>query len=288
MKLPFIQFFTGDWKKDPEVSICSPATRGVWFDLLCAMHEFDRSGVLRGTREQLARTARCSTVELALALTDLQATGAADVTERNGIVTVINRRMNREFKARESTRLRVSKFRESGAVTLQKQPSSSEGESDSGSSGFGGERGVENGEVPDLLDFLRSHLSALYRRKEGQRMTYAEESALAEVARRDGVRDELTELEEFKGRTEYFPRSLSALLDSWSALVDRARAATVKTLTPADKNIFNGELNRIEARLVVLNANYGDHQTWTQQDREEKSKLKARRAELRKILGVVM
>lgn len=110
-KPPAFQFYTGDWLKDPALSICSPATRGVWIDLICAMHESDRSGRLCGTHEQLARVARCSTVELAQALTDIQTTGAADVTERNGVVTVTNRRMYREHSERLATKTRVRKHR---------------------------------------------------------------------------------------------------------------------------------------------------------------------------------
>jgi hypothetical protein len=110
-KLPAMLWYTGDWLKDPAVSVCSPATRGVWTDLLCAMHEADRSGLLRGTDDQLARLARCSTVELVQARTDLQATGAADVTERNGQVTIINRRMHREWLDRKANRDRQMRSR---------------------------------------------------------------------------------------------------------------------------------------------------------------------------------
>jgi hypothetical protein len=110
-KQPYIPFFTGDWLKDPALSLCAPAARGVWIDLLCAMHEAGRSGELRGTYEQLARVARCSTADVIQSLTDLQATGAADVTERNGVVTVVNRRMKREAKERNGNRLRQRKRR---------------------------------------------------------------------------------------------------------------------------------------------------------------------------------
>lgn len=87
--------------KDCELSLCTPATRGVWIDLLCAMHERNRSGELRGTCDQLARLARCSTVELDQALTDLQTTGAAIVDNRNAIIVIANRRMKREAETRE-------------------------------------------------------------------------------------------------------------------------------------------------------------------------------------------
>lgn len=129
-KLPFMKWYCGDWMKDPAVSLCSPATRGVWFDLLNAMHEAGRVGSLSGTREQLARIARCVPSDLALALTDLQTTGAADVSERNGVVTVGNRRMRRESQSRTANRLRQQRFRscesDNGHVTpgLPSEPES--------------------------------------------------------------------------------------------------------------------------------------------------------------------
>lgn len=114
-KYPWMQFFSGDWLKDPSVSKCSPVTRGIWIDFLCVMHESDRSGVITGTREQLARLGRCSAVELAQAVEELKCTSAADVTERDGVVTVINRRMNREFKQRKNNTLRQTRFRQNNS-----------------------------------------------------------------------------------------------------------------------------------------------------------------------------
>lgn len=113
MKLPFLQFFTGDWLKDPSVSMLSPSTRGIWFDLICVMSESDRSGVLTGYRPALARLARCTPDELAGALNELTLCGTAGVSENeNGIVTVINRRMLRESKTRENEAKRQREWRE--------------------------------------------------------------------------------------------------------------------------------------------------------------------------------
>lgn len=114
MKLPWFKFFPSWWTSDTELSKCTPATRGVWIDLLCAMHQSGRSGELSGTTDQIARLARCSTVELTQALTELQTTGTADVTFRNNNVTVINRLMKREAKDRKDTALRVAKHRCNG------------------------------------------------------------------------------------------------------------------------------------------------------------------------------
>jgi hypothetical protein len=110
-KNPYIPLYTGDWLKDPALTICEPSTRGIWMDLICVMHELDRTGELRGTTDKIARLARCSTEQLKSALTELQITGAALVTERNGIVTLTNRRMKREFDKRLLTKKRVERFR---------------------------------------------------------------------------------------------------------------------------------------------------------------------------------
>lgn len=110
-KNPAIMFYTGDWLKDPELSLCEPATRGIWIDLLCAMHELDRCGQVSGTPEQLSRLARCTSVQMSAAIAELKATKAANVTERNGIVTIANRRMQVEYKKRVGVRERVYKHR---------------------------------------------------------------------------------------------------------------------------------------------------------------------------------
>ena len=109
----YMQWVTAAWRADPAVNLCSPATRGIWFDFLNVMHDLDRTGQLSGTREQLARAGRCSAVELAQALDELSHTRAADVTERNGTVTVINRRMQREHNTRCGNTLRQRQSRAS-------------------------------------------------------------------------------------------------------------------------------------------------------------------------------
>jgi hypothetical protein len=111
MKFPFIQCFTGDWLKDPAVSMLSPAARGIWWDFICVMHESDRSGMMTGSLPMLARLVRCSTDELSAALAEMKACRTAEVTESNGVVTVINRRMRREHLDRENGAKRQERFR---------------------------------------------------------------------------------------------------------------------------------------------------------------------------------
>ena len=46
MKLPAFQFYPGDWRKDPGVQSLDYQSRGVWFEILCLMHESTPRGVL--------------------------------------------------------------------------------------------------------------------------------------------------------------------------------------------------------------------------------------------------
>ena len=110
-KLPAFQFYPGDWLKDPELSMCNPATRGIWIDLLCAMHESDRSGVIVGTPDQISRLCRCSAVELTMAIDEIRDTKTADITERDEKITIINRRMQRQHKELVGNRVRQKKHR---------------------------------------------------------------------------------------------------------------------------------------------------------------------------------
>lgn len=45
-KRPSMQFYPGDWMKDPDLRRCSHAAKGVWVDLLCLMFECAERGVL--------------------------------------------------------------------------------------------------------------------------------------------------------------------------------------------------------------------------------------------------
>ena len=101
---------------DPALSMCMPATRGIWMDLLCAIHNLACNGQLRGTAEQLARLARCRSEEMVDALTELQITGTAGITERNGTFTVLSRRIQRDSAQRELWKTQKQKQRTGGHV----------------------------------------------------------------------------------------------------------------------------------------------------------------------------
>jgi len=108
-KNPAFQWYPNDYLRDTR--ILSLSTRGAWADMLNFMWYAIERGILTGTHEQFARMLSCSIGEIENVINELNVTKVADVTNCNGIVTVINRRMRNEEKERKSTRLRVQKFR---------------------------------------------------------------------------------------------------------------------------------------------------------------------------------
>lgn len=46
MKMPAMMFYPADWRKDPAVQSMGYFERGVWFEMLCLMHESGERGVL--------------------------------------------------------------------------------------------------------------------------------------------------------------------------------------------------------------------------------------------------
>jgi hypothetical protein len=106
---PYIPLYVGDWLKDPKLSLCSPATRGIWIDIICRLHELDQGGQITANAQQFARLCRCSDVDIHTAIIELQTTNAAEVYERNGIFTVICRRMKRAAELSEKRKQAGSK-----------------------------------------------------------------------------------------------------------------------------------------------------------------------------------
>lgn len=123
-KLPAIQFYVGDWMKDPALRSVSVAARGLWIDLLCIMHESPRRGYLENakgeplTELQISRITGVHRNAVHRLMTELSLAGVMSVTP---IVTggslvgslVSNRRMTRDESVRQLTRNRQERFRKS-------------------------------------------------------------------------------------------------------------------------------------------------------------------------------
>ena len=122
-KLPAIQFYPGDWRKDPGVQALSFHDRGVWFEIILLMHESDERGklLLNGKpmpEQALARLLGLDNQNLTNTLTTLLDFGVASRCEETG--AIMCRRMLRDENLRNIRKEAGSK---GGNPVLLKQKS---------------------------------------------------------------------------------------------------------------------------------------------------------------------
>lgn len=133
-RLPWFKFFANDYIAEPELSVSSPATRGIYMDFLCALHSdsVEGRGRIRATPSQLCTIGRCQMPDLVLYLTEGFRYKFADhqiecpthppdslscVTDcPDCVITIQQRRMMRESQTQErirkQTAARVARLRE--------------------------------------------------------------------------------------------------------------------------------------------------------------------------------
>lgn len=102
-KLPAMQFYPGDWRKDPGVQSCCLAARGLWIEMLFLMHESTPRGFLELNERplsdaQLARLTGTSLDELTLLIQELETAGVFSRDERG---VIFSRRMHRDEYIRQ-------------------------------------------------------------------------------------------------------------------------------------------------------------------------------------------
>jgi hypothetical protein len=113
-KLPAIQFYPADWRKDLGVQSLSFHDRGIWFEILMLMHESEvRGKLLLGGRamtdEMLATVLRIDLTELRCTLDVLVTRGVTEREKRTG--ALINRRMIRDEIERAKNRQKIRGWR---------------------------------------------------------------------------------------------------------------------------------------------------------------------------------
>ena len=101
-KRPAMQFYIGDWKKDPNVRACSIGARGLWVEMILAMFECEPRGYMlvgskQATVQQIAVMAGCSLEETQALLKELE---EARVFSRTEDGTIYSRRMVRDEQLR--------------------------------------------------------------------------------------------------------------------------------------------------------------------------------------------
>lgn len=127
-KRPSLQFYPADWRKDPQLQMCSMSTQGIWINLLCIMWEAEIEGEIAGREEELVRLIGCTPNDFFQFTEEIKRHNFGDVTNCNGNVTIINRRMKRVFLGRKDTKKRVKEHRNRQSnknVTEVRHPASS-------------------------------------------------------------------------------------------------------------------------------------------------------------------
>jgi hypothetical protein len=125
-KLPAFQFYPGDWRKDVGVQSLDYFDRGVWWEMLCLMHESERRGVLvlngqAMSEDALARLLGLDKQKLTTILTALLTSGVASREAETG--AIMCRRMVRDEKLRE---IRTEAGKKGGNPVLLNQKTTTE------------------------------------------------------------------------------------------------------------------------------------------------------------------
>lgn len=120
-KLPYIQFYPGDWLRDA-VSGCSLAAQGLWLRLLIVAHDSEKYGYLQQGGfcldfACLARRCGCDLEQFTELLSELRSAGVFGTTE-DGII--YSRRMARDASLRE---IRSKAGRKGGKQTAKQKSS---------------------------------------------------------------------------------------------------------------------------------------------------------------------
>lgn len=126
-KQPAFQFYTGDWVQDTRS--LSLATKGAWIDILCALWRSQTRGSLTLPILGWARLISATVDQTEAVIKELvdmhickcvmvpvcngtSVTRNANITDRNENITLINRRMVREYNDAQQNVERQRKFRE--------------------------------------------------------------------------------------------------------------------------------------------------------------------------------
>lgn len=118
-KLGWFPFYPRDWKSDRQLGRASATSRGVWMELLSTMF-IENADQISGTIDELSRDARCSVPDITTFIEDARSQQFCDVTECNGVYTIVSRRFAREAKDRERNREKVSRFRSNQSAQKQR------------------------------------------------------------------------------------------------------------------------------------------------------------------------
>lgn len=92
---------------------------------------------------------------------------------------------------------------------------------------------------------IEKRLSEMFGRKNGEKLSYMELSAIVEISRRPNARNELGIIESYHEKEQrFFPRSMSSLVSRWQEVLDQARTYKPNR-TPQEERQLKNWLNQL-------------------------------------------
>lgn len=246
MKMPAFQFYPADWRKDPGVQSLDYETRGIWFEILCIMHESDDRGklLLNGSpmpEDALGRMLGLDNQILTNALTKLLTYGVVGRCEHSG--ALVSRRMVRDENLRKIRQecgkrggnpLLLNQNSNQKPTTPVKQKSTPSSSSSSSSSDTPivpkGDGGIEKKKVEKKTNLPTSEeakrISSIFGRKETTGWSEKEIKAFKSLGKIDP--EDLAAVEKYyEGATEdptaYLRQDMSTFLNNFRGEVDRSK-----------------------------------------------------------------
>ncbi len=128
-KQPSFQFYPNDWSRDLEEHPLE--IEGAWIRICCKLWWAEERGKSCKPIEHWARLLSIDTNNLLRIMEYIEKFKIGDVTKNSNFVTIINRRMYKEYRDRENTRLRVKRYREKQRSNATVTPPSSSSSSSS-------------------------------------------------------------------------------------------------------------------------------------------------------------
>lgn len=82
-------------------------------------------------------------------------------------------------------------------------------------------------------------------------------------------------------------KTMTTTLESLERRVAALESALIRS-SPSTTNtiVLDKELDRILARMETIRGTYASHQSWSKDDKVEFAKLKARKSDIKKTLGI--
>lgn len=162
-RLPALQFYPGDWLKDPAIRSLSLEERGAWFEILLLMHESPRRGVLLLGKTKMGYQALANALGITPKRTEqiiktLLDNCVCDLDKKTG--AIVNRRMLkderlRKARAKAGKKGGEAKGKQTPSKTKAKRGSSSSSSASSSASTSEGEEKIPPPPPKDLgIEFL--------------------------------------------------------------------------------------------------------------------------------------